>query len=351
MTRRRLMRRMLVLALAALALLGVATTDAFAQAAAAAPAAPIPTFKITGFIDELITYSNNTSNFDFDLHRKDYLFYGRTRGRFDIVGEYGKAKAVLGIETDFVYGQTGATQSNISSGSNAAGNVTSAGNVATAVFPGTDGSLGLNTDVRGALEIKWLYTEFEVPYIPYPTVVRLGAQPFGAAATYKLATYANGDFAGVNLQTTFTPNVKMVGSYVAIEEMMTGRQQTTGTQAPTNTFLGVNPTQLKGDDWAVIFAPEITPIKGLDIKPMYSYFLASGTTSSQARSGRGGISATNWFQNTCNTTTEAATCTGNNASGTWRKGINESRHTVGLDARYRMGPFSLDPTVMYQFGN
>src|SRR5215475_10876642 len=166
MTRRRLMRRTLVLALAALALLGVATTDAFAQAAAAAPAAPIPTFKITGFIDELITYSNNTSNFDFDLHRKDYLFYGRTRGRFDIVGEYGKAKAVLGLETDMTYGQTGTSESNISSGSSAGGAVTSPGNVNVAVFPGADGGFGINTDVRGGLEIKWLYTEFEVPYIP-----------------------------------------------------------------------------------------------------------------------------------------------------------------------------------------
>ena len=345
------MRRTFVLAFAALALLGVAATDAFAQAAAA-PAAPIPTFKITGFIDELITYSNNTSNFDFDLHRKDYLFYGRTRGRFDIVGEYGKAKAVLGLETDFVYGQTGSGNSNIAT---VQGGATTAATGAVAVFPGTDGSLSLNTDVRGVLEVKWLYTEFEVPYIPYPTIVRLGAQPFGAAATYKLAAYANGDFAGVNLQTTFTPNVKLVASYVAVEEMMTGRQQTTGTQAPTNSFIGVNPFQERGDDWAVIIAPEITPIKGLDIKPMFAYFTASGTTSNQARQGRGGISATNWFQNTCNAAGQAylngPDCVGNNASGTWRKGINENRLTVGIDSRWRMGPFSLDPTIMYQFGN
>src|SRR5215468_4180828 len=270
MTRRRLMRRTLVLALAALALLGVATTDAFAQAAAAAPAAPIPTFKITGFIDEVITYSNNTSNFDFDLHRKDYLFYGRTRGRFDIVGEYGKAKAVLGLELDEVYGQTGTGNSNIST---VQGGATTAATGAVNVFPGTDGSFSLNTDVRGQLEIKWLYTEFELPYIPYPTVVRLGAQPFGAAASYKLAAYANGDFAGVNLQTTFTPNVKLVATYVAVEEMMTGRQQATGTQTP-GLALGVPALQLRGDDWAFIIAPEITPIKGLDLKPMFAYFLA-----------------------------------------------------------------------------
>ncbi len=100
-------RRVTVLALTAVALLGVIAPGAYAQAPAAP--APVPTFKITGFIDELITYSNNTSNFDFDLHRKDSLFYGRTRGRFDIVGEYGKAKGVLGMELDFAYGQTGAT--------------------------------------------------------------------------------------------------------------------------------------------------------------------------------------------------------------------------------------------------
>src|SRR5262245_34987959 len=346
MKRRRLMRRTLVLAFAALALLGVATTDAFAQAAAAAPAAPIPTFKITGFIDEGMTYANNTSNFDLDLHRKEYLFYGRTRGRFDIVGEYGKAKAVLGRETELVYGQTGSGNSNIST---VQGGATTAATGAVNVFPGTDGSFSLNTDVRGQLELKWLYTEFELPYIPYPSVVRLGAQPFGAAANYKLAVYANGDFAGVNLQTTFTPNVKMVATYVAIEEMLTGRQQTTGTQAPTNSFIGINPFQVRGDDWALIFAPEITPIKGLDLKPMFSYMVASGTTSSQARSGRGGISATNWFQNTCGAADP--TCVGNNASGTWRKGLNENRFTTGIDARWRLGPFSLDPTVMYQFGN
>ena len=225
------------------------------------------------------------------------------------------------------------------------------------MWPGTDGSFSLNTDVRGIPEVKWLYTEFELPYIPYPTIARLGAQPFGAAASYKLAAYANGDFAGVNLVTTITKNVKLVATYVAVEEMLTGRQQTTGTQPPTNSFLGVNPFQLRGDDWAVIFAPEITPIKGLDLKPMYSYFTASGTTSSQARQGRGGIgqfSPAGWFQVSCGpgpAWQNGPDCSGNNADGAWRKGLNESRHTIGLDARYRNGPFSFDPTVYYQFGN
>jgi hypothetical protein len=338
-------RRVMVVALTAVALLGVIAPGAYAQAPAAP--APVPTFKITGFIDELITYSNNTSNFDFDLHRKDYLFYGRTRGRFDIVGEYGKAKGVLGMELDFAYGQTGATSSNI--GTVGGGAAPAAG--ATAVMFGTDGGAPINTDVRGIIEIKWLYTEFELPYIPVPTVARLGLQPFGAAASYKLAAYANGDFAGVNIVSTVTPNVKLIGSYVAVEEALVGRQQGTA----SNTFLGISPLQLRGDDWGVIIAPEVTPMKGLDIKPMFAYLETSGTTTSNARVGRGGISATNWFQTTCAAGSPAwlngPDCSGNNASGSWRKGIEENRITVGLDARYRAGAFSLDPTVMYQFGS
>src|SRR6266446_5072885 len=160
------MRRTLVLALTALALLGVVTPDAFAQAPAA-PGAPTPTFKITGFIDEVATYSRNVSVYDADLRRIDTTFYGRTRGRFDIIGEYGKAKAVLGLELDFAYGQTGSGNSNIATVQGGAVTAPTGG-----VFAnfGTDGSLSINTDVRGILEIKWLYTEFEVPLIPVPTV-------------------------------------------------------------------------------------------------------------------------------------------------------------------------------------
>src|SRR5262249_12098763 len=215
-------------------------------------------------------------------HRKDYLFYGRTRGRFDIVGQYGTAKAILGLEMDLTFGQTGSGNTNIAT---VQGGAVTAPTGPVAALPGTDGSFSLNTDVRGILEIKWLYTAFEVPYIPYPTIARLGAQPFGAAASYKLAAYANGDFAGVNLTTTISRNAKLVGTYVAVEEMLVGRQQTTGTQAPTNTFLGVNPFQLRGDDWALIFAPEITAIKGLHLKPMYSYFTPTRTARLPASVG------------------------------------------------------------------
>jgi hypothetical protein len=93
---------------------------------------------------------------------------------------------------------------------------------------------------------------------------------------------------------------------------------------------------ISSNDFAIIISPEITPFKGLDIKPLISTFYAQGTTNGAARQARGGLNTTsNWTT----------------SSGDARGGINEYRHTVGLDARLRMGPFSLDPTVLYQFGS
>src|SRR5260370_7683968 len=95
------MRRVLVLAVALVAVLGVLAPPAMAQA-------PAPKVTITGFIDEVFTYGKNLSDYDNNYNRqKDTQATGRTRGRFDIIGEVGKAKAVLGIELDAMYGQTG----------------------------------------------------------------------------------------------------------------------------------------------------------------------------------------------------------------------------------------------------
>jgi hypothetical protein len=311
------MRRTCILALAVFALLGVVTPNAYAQAPAAA-AAPAPTFRINGLVDQLTTYSRNVSNVDADFGTVDKQWYGRTRGRFDFIGEYGKAKAVLGIEIDMVYGQVGSNDSTIV-------NAGAAATTPVATQFGTDGSFDLNTDTRGIIEIKWLYTEFEAPLIPFPTLVRLGAQPFGAIPSYKLAVYGASDFPGAAVLATITPNVRLDLAYVAVEERLVGTQH----------GQGIALDQIRGDDFAVIVSPSVTPFKGLDIKPMYSYFYASGTTNGNARQGRGGVNTSTNFTNP--------------VPGQWN--VNEDRNTVGIDARFRSGPFSLDPTVLYQFGD
>lgn len=311
-------RTSLAVLMIALALVALAAPLAYAQA-------PAPKVTINGLIDNVTSYSQNMANYNGGLfNRKDSMWYYRTRGRFDIIGEVGKAKGVLGLELDHVFGQAGSNDSTI---------VNAGAASATAVQTGfgTDGSFDVNTDSRGIIEIKWLYVEFPMPLVPVPTTVRLGAQPFGAAATYKIGTYATGDFPGVNIVSQITPNFKLVGTYVQVEENLAGTQTKTGLAVVGS---GLS-SQSRGDDFATIFAPEITPFKGLDIKPMISMFYAQGTTSGSARAGRGGLNTTTAYSPT----------------GDVRGGINEYRYTVGVDSRLRMGPFSLDPTIMYQFGN
>jgi hypothetical protein len=263
--------------------------------------APAPKVTITGFIDNLGTYTRNMSIYDLDYNRaNDINSYGRTRGRFDVIGEIGKAKAVFGIEIDAYYGQTGSADNNIQ------GNATSAGS-------GASGGFDLNTDVRTIIEVKWLYTEFPLP-IPLTNAMRLGAQPFGTAATDKLALYANGDFPGVYWGLDLAPGAKLNLTYVQVEEALTGARD----------------GFVRGEDWAIIASFGFSPFKGLDIKPMYSFFQAKGPTSGSARQGRGGVDTGTSFA---------------------RLGVTENRHTVGLDARFTAGPITVQPSVLYQFGN
>jgi hypothetical protein len=125
--------------------------------------------------------------------------------------------------------------------------------------------------------------------------------------------------------------VKLLGTYVQVEENLTGTGTKTNLPAA-----GIANTQNRGDDWAGILSAEVTPFKGLDIKPMFAYFTAQGTTNGNSRQGRGGLD-----------TAASFSMPGGAAGG----GIIENRYTAGVDARLRMGPFSLDPTVMYQFGS
>ena len=307
------MRRLLVLAVTLVAVLGVLAPPAIAQA-------PAPKVTITGFIDEVGTWGKNLSDYDNNYSRqKDTQATGRTRGRFDIIGEVGKAKAVLGIELDAFYGQTGNNDTFLDTRSNISGGITQGGRQGAGANAGFD----MNTDTIGMVEIKWLYTEFPLP-IPLPNTLRLGAQPFGTVATDKLALYANGDFPGVVANLEFAPGATLNLAYVQLEEQLTGFKD----------------GWVRGEDWAVIASFGFSPFKGLDVKPMYSFFQASGATSGTARQGRGGVDPTAAF-----------TGTGGAVAGAAGRGVIENRHTVGVDGKFTAGPFSLQPSVLYQFGN
>jgi hypothetical protein len=280
--------------------------------ARAQPAAPAPQVTITGFLDTISSWSKNLN--DSVVYRTgEREWYARNRGRVDVIGRLGTAHFVMGLEIDSTWGTTavGGQDNNLA-----------AGGVGTQRF-GASSAFDLNTDTQGSIEMKWLYTEFAVPLIPLPTLVRLGAQPF--AVTYKQAAYATGDFAGVNVDVYVNPTIKAHFTYVALEENLTGYRRSLG--------FG------RGDDWAVIASVEITPIRRLflDIRPIYSFLSVTGSTAGPARNAVGGIGGTPGFARGA-------------IGGVGGLGLHESRHTIGVDARWRFGPFSVDPTFFYQFG-
>jgi hypothetical protein len=305
---------------------------------------PAPKVTITGTFDQITSAGKNVydGNFSRDNDRE---WYARTRFRPDLEFAVGRTKAVLGIELDLNYGQTGSNDGGFPGNGSGqacgfAGGCKGAGSAG--------GGLDLNTDVAGLFEIKWIYTEFDLtgkdslmPFIPILTVARLGGQPFGTIANYKVY-YANGDFAGLDMYSTFTPEIKNHLAWVDVEDQLANGNLGANAQARTN----------RGKDWAIIESPEFTPFKGLDLKPMISYFHAEGTTAGAAR------------RNAFNVRTVGGTMNGNGAfasagppvaglgtTGSGDSSKAENRYTVGLDGRWRIGAFGLDPTISYQWGN
>jgi hypothetical protein len=308
---------------------GIFLVVGLAVIAFADPVAAQPKVTITGFIDHVSSWTNNLSQSDLNLARhKDAEWYSRTRVRPDITAEVGTTKFVLGIEIDESWGQAG----NV-------GAATSCGGTATGVagtqcsFPtrfGQSAGWQLNTDTMGVLEIKWAYTEFDLPIMPIPTRVRLGAQPW--EVMYKPGVLATGDFAGVHVTNQWGPMVKSNVTFAQIEESSTG---------PRDAFI-------RGDDFALFASVEVTPFKGLDLRPIFSYANFIGVTSASSRQNRGGLGSGAAAFPTCPGTAGPGTggCLGGGISS-----AIEDRFTVGLDAEWRFGPFSLGPTVFYQFGS
>ncbi len=293
------MRRTVAVVACLVAILGVLAPAAFAQA-------PAPKVTIVGLFDQVTSGGRNIYDGDFS-RSSEREWYARTRFRPDFYFEVGRTKAVLGIEIDLTYGQTIAND----------GGFPNPGGCG----KGTQGCLDTNTDVAGLFEVKWIYTEFDLtgkdsllPFIPVPTVARVGGQPYSTLANYKVV-YANGDFAGFSGRTTFAPNLSTQIAYVQVEDEIAGSNRVARTAA-----------NRRGNDHAFILSAEVSPFKGLDIKPLYSYFYADGATAGAARRAIA------------------------NQQGAVAP-VEENRHTLGVDVRWRSGPFSLDPTVMFQYGD
>src|SRR2546422_2502865 len=198
------MRKFLVIAVFAFVTVAMLAPPVLAQA-------PAPKVTITGLFDQVTSFGKNYS--DGNASRdSDHEWYARTRFRPDFKFEVGNTKAVLGLELDLTYGRIG--QQTGGPGKNVPNNAaTLLGQNNLDKHAGTTADSSLNTDVTGIIEIKWMYTEFDLtgkdslmPFIPVPSVGRAGLQPFGDLTDKTKIAYATGDFPGFSAVTTFSPN-------------------------------------------------------------------------------------------------------------------------------------------------
>jgi hypothetical protein len=247
--------------------------------------------RLTGFIDNIFPrFHSNISQADKDPTRNhDQSTFGRTRGRlyFNIIAS-DDLRGVAGFELDAVYGR----------------------NPDGAAF-----SFDRNTDMPGNIETKWLYADFRIPQLPIGNRWRLGGLPLYATPLHG-QTVLHGDMGGGDLVLTFTDQLAAHLYYVQFEE---------DSAADVDRFPG---SDKLGEDYATGMTLRLKPVEGLDLHIPFVYghlHLPSTTMTSQSGPG---LDIPEYFENVA----------------------TESRYYVGLDARYRLGNFSIEPTFMYLFG-
>jgi hypothetical protein len=285
--------------------------------------APAPKVTINGLVDFATTWYKNLSyQAQQDVtNNRETNWYSRERGVFTLTGEVGRVKGVWAIELDFTNGAGNFNQSNNGS----LGVVGVAAN-------GTSANFDLDTDIQGAVETKWLYVEAPVtgpgsllPFIPFASIGRFGGQPF-RGHDYKPGILATGDFPGVNLQTTWAPNLRSTLTFVQISEAL-------------DRFAAAN----QKDSYAFIASLEFDVMKGLTIKPTYAYGHWDG-----GNCGTSNLGTPSWGGLNVNANCPAVV-TGS-VAGAGSVGRDIRRHYFGGDVRWSMGPFSLQPTVLFMVG-
>jgi hypothetical protein len=249
---------------------------------------------------------------------------------FTITGEVGKVKGVWAIELDFTNG----------AGNFGANANTGFLNVMGVSASGTTSNFNLDTDTKGAVETKWLYLETPItgpgslmPFIPVASIGRFGGQPF-RGHDYKVGILASGDFPGVALETTWTPNVRSTVTFVQIGEALDR---------------GIALHQK--DNFAIIASLEADVFKGLTIKPTYAYAFYDGGNCGLSNLGTPGWGGYNPNTNCPATIATPGAALPSVASTPGGIGRNIERNYFGADVRWTAGPFSLQPTFIYLLGN
>jgi hypothetical protein len=254
--------------------------------------------RTTGYIENSFPhFRSNVSQADGDVTRNsDQTTLARTRGRlyFNLIAN-DDLRGVIGFELDAIWGECPNNQED-------------SDRIGSACFD-------RNTDMAGNIETKWLYMDFRIPQLPIANRWRLGGFPISATPLHG-QTVLYGDVGGGDLLLTFTDQVALHLYYAQFEEDSAENR---------DRFPG---SDKFGEDYATGTTLRLKPVEGLDLHLPFVYghlHLPSNTMTSQSGPG---LAIPNYFLNV----------------------TTESRYYVGLDARYRLGNLSIEPTFMYLFG-
>jgi hypothetical protein len=276
---------------------------AFAQAAAA----PVPRVTANALIDVVATYYRNLSGLDI-TNSRDKGWYSRERGLVTLTGEVGKTKGVLSLEHDFINGHVCCSFP---------------------LGPTAGASLDAETDEKAQSEVKWLYLETPITgpgalmgFVPVDTIGRFGAQP-ARGHDYKPGILFSGDFAGANFETIWAPTVRSRLTYASLGARLD----------PVVNGGGL-------DNYAYLASVEADLVKGFTIKPTFAWAHYRG--GSEARGNFGTFARGGFNPNVFGPTAPAS-----NPSQTNKI---ENRYTLGGDVRWTSGPWTFQPTFLYQWG-
>jgi hypothetical protein len=258
--------------------------------------------RVRGFFENILPHvDSNTSDQDFDMTRNsDQIAFGRERTRlfFDFVASE-DLRGVLALEIDAIYGAP------------------SFNRVGSRCIPGSDASAfeqcGFRNGIdNNSLELKNLYLDFRIPQLPLGNRVLLGGIPANLTPLHPYLLYTI-DAGGGSMKVDFSDQTSLLLHYIQLEEDL-------------DRFRGS--TKL-GEDYLTGMTLMLKPLPALDVHLLGVYGHLQAPFGSSLLIGLGPF---------------------NEVIGDWTNVTTEDRYYIGIDARYRIGNLSIEPSFIYLFG-
>jgi hypothetical protein len=257
---------------------------------------------VRGFFENIFPHvDSNTSDQDFDMTRNsDQIFFGRERARlfFDFSAS-DNLRGVLALEVDSTYGAPPF---------NRVGSRCILGDGLYA-FEQCGFRNGIDNN---AIELKNLFIDFLIPQLPIGNRLQLGGIPANVTPLHSYLLYTM-DAGGGSLKLDFSDQVSLLLHYIQLEEDL-------------DRFRG---SAKLGEDYIAGMTLMLKPISGLDVHLLGVFGHLQAPFGPFLQIGAGPF---------------------NGIIGDATNVTTEDRYYFGVDARYRFGNLSIEPSFIYLLG-